>query len=411
MKFILVVAFIILIALIGSRRTFTRLRLPLGAQYLFLTGTEYLFVGVFLGSSGIDLFDAATLEQLRPFMSLGLAWVGLLFGIQLQHRQLIRFPLQYTLIAFIQALFTLIVIFIPSYLLLRHFSHLISEQGAITDRLILLSALILAASASATAQSVLAMVPREMVRRGRQLMRLWQFIAGIDDLLGIIILGVTFSLPQFHPILGNASLTSWAWGAISAGLGVLMGFIFHALTLSKLDANELLLIVIASVIFSAGIALHFNLSPLFINLIVGVILANLSPSRNRIMQVLLNGEKSVYIIFLILVGASWRLGASVPLVCLFVGVYVALRFFGKVFGSSIAAFVASPQKGNEFKSNIGLGLISQGGMAIAIAINFQQIYPSSLTDLVVTVVLLATILNEIISPALIIRVLRKVEAT
>ena len=100
MKFILVVAFIILIALIGSRRTFTRLRLPLGAQYLFLTGTEYLFVGVFLGSSGIDLFDAATLEQLRPFMSLGLAWVGLLFGIQLQHRQLIRFPLQYTLIAF-----------------------------------------------------------------------------------------------------------------------------------------------------------------------------------------------------------------------------------------------------------------------------------------------------------------------
>ena len=414
MKFILVVTFIILIALIGSRRTFTRFKLPLGTQHVFLTGTEYLFVGVFLGGSGLNLLDAYTLEQLRPFMSLGLAWVGLLFGIQLQRRQLIRFPLQYTLFAFIQALFTLLVIFVPSYLLLRYFSHLIFEQSDITDGLILLSALILAASASATAPSVLAMVPPEMARHSRKLMGLWQFISGIDDLFGIIVLGFTFWLPQFHPILDNTFLTSWLWSAISVGSGVLIGLICHALTLSKLDVGELLLIVISCVIFSAGIALHFNLSPLFINLIVGIVLANLSPARNRMMQVLLNGEKSVYIIFLILVGASWRSGVSLPLVCLFVGGYVALRFFGKVVGSFIAAFAATPQSligENEFKSNIGLGLISQGGMAIVIAINFQQIYPSRLTDLVVTVVLLSTIVNELISPALIIRVLRKEGAT
>ncbi|MBI1929274.1 cation:proton antiporter [Candidatus Poribacteria bacterium] len=368
-------------------------------------------MGVFLGRAGINLLDASTLAQLRPFMSLGLAWVGLLFGIQFQHRQLIRFPPQYTLIAFTQALFTLIVIFIPGYFLLRHFSYLISEGDTIADTMILSAVLILAASASATAPSVLAMVPKEMARRGRKLMRLWQFIAGLDDLPGIIVLGLVFWLPQFHQIRGNVLFISLGGWVISVGLGVLMGLILHTLTVPGLRMDALLLVVIGSVIFSAGIALHLNRSPLFINLVVGVVLANLSPARNRILHVLLNGEKSVYIIFLILVGASWRLGTSWLLVSLFVGVYVALRFFGKVFGSWMAAFVVSPRRENEFKSNIGLGLISQGGMAIVMAINFQQIYPSALTDVVVTVVLLATLFHELISPSLIIRVLRKADAT
>ena len=59
---------IVLVALLGSRRTFTRVKLPLAARHIYLTGTEYILVGLCLGSQMLGLLDGKALQGLAPLL-------------------------------------------------------------------------------------------------------------------------------------------------------------------------------------------------------------------------------------------------------------------------------------------------------------------------------------------------------
>ena len=151
MKLVVVVALVTVIAILGSRLSFTRLRLPLGLENLFLTGTEYVLVGLFLGSAALDLLDASTLQSLHPFMGLGLSWIGMLFGVQWELKRLLRIPPPTFAVAFLQAVATMLAVALPFYLLFRR---LFTYE---TD-IVLIGAISLAAAASDTGQSGLALV-------------------------------------------------------------------------------------------------------------------------------------------------------------------------------------------------------------------------------------------------------------
>ena len=140
------VALLLVIALIGYRRTFVRLHLPSGARLVFLTGTEFVLVGVALGDQLIGLLDEQTIRSLTPLFSLGLGFVGLIFGIQLEVGKLLRFPSRYFPMAVIQAAFTMLVVSWPCYLVLRD---LFGDDG----RSVLLASVVLGATAACTAQT------------------------------------------------------------------------------------------------------------------------------------------------------------------------------------------------------------------------------------------------------------------
>jgi Kef-type K+ transport system membrane component KefB len=129
---------------------------------------------------------------------------------------------------------------------------------------------------------------------------------------------------------------------------------------------------------------------------MGVVVANLPGSKNRIFNLLARLEKPFYIVFLILAGAIWRPGSpwALPLAFLYLG----LRLIGKVSGGYLAARAAPDD--SRPPPTVGLGLISQGGIAIAMVMNYYQLSSAELTDVVVTTVLVAVILNELASPFL-----------
>jgi len=58
--------------------------------------------------------------------------------------------------------------------------------------------------------------------------------------------------------------------------------------------------------------------------------------------------------------------------------------------------------GVEVPSFIGLALISEGGLAIAIIINFRILYPM-IGDSLITIIIISIFLSELLSPRLIIR--------
>jgi Kef-type K+ transport system membrane component KefB len=396
LKIALGVALLLIIALIGYRRTFIRLKLPRGAQLIFLTGTEFILVGVALGDQLIGLLDEQTIRSLTPLFGLGLGVIGLIFGIQLELDKILRFPSRYILMTFTQAICTMLVVFWPFYFVLE------GIFGG--DRQsILLASLVLAATAACTAQTALALIHREFGLRGARVMELLRYMSSVDAVVGLLALQIALCLMQVQPVLGIHLGSGFQWFALSMVVGGATGFLLHLLTRVRCSDEELLIFVLGMAVFSGGIALSLKLSPLFVNTLMGLVVANLPGSRNRIFHLLERLEKPFYIVFLILAGAIWHPAPpwGLPLAILYLG----LRVIGKVSGGFLAARIA-PESSRP-PLTVGLGLISQGGIAIAMVMNYYQLSSAAVTDAVVTTVLLAVILNELASPYLARAVLRR----
>ena len=78
-----------------------------------------------------------------------------------------------------------------------------------------------------------------------------------------------------------------------------------------------------------------------------------------------------------------------------------VRTLGKTLGGFLSSRLFLPQS----VPRLGLGLLSHGGMAVAIVVNLHQIYRSELTDVVISIVLLGMLFSELFSPTLVRRTL------
>ena len=179
MKFLLAIVVVVVISLIGSRMTFLNRRLPMGFRNILLTGAEYIFLGVILGSMGLNILDTGTLSKLEPFLVFGLAYVGFLFGLQFEIRQLKRLPLFYFSITAIQSFITFIVVTIPIYWVLK-------KTAILPESVLLMAAITLGSTASCTAQSSLAIVSRNYKIKNRGLQNLMLYISSVDGLFALI---------------------------------------------------------------------------------------------------------------------------------------------------------------------------------------------------------------------------------
>jgi hypothetical protein len=147
-------------------------------------------------------------------------------------------------------------------------------------------------------------------------------------------------------------------------------------------------------------------SPLISGLVCGIITANFCRHYLRALSEVLHAEKSIYIILLLLLGANWNFKLDFSLVI--TGIYFLVRVVGKLIGNFTASRVFKPDI--KVPSTLGLGLISEGGLAVAIIINFKLLYPS-IGDTLVTIIILSILVNELLSPWLILFQFDKKERT
>jgi hypothetical protein len=392
------VALLLVLALVGHRRTFMRLPLASGAQLVFLTGTEFILVGVALGPALMGVLDAPTVASLTPLLSLGLGAAGLIFGLQLELPKILRFPPRHLLVAGAQASVVFLAVAGPCYLLLRR---LLGDASADSG----LAAVVLGATAACTAQTALALLARELRIRGAPLLDLLRYISSVDAVVGLFALGIAFSLVHAGSTEGLDVVAGLSWFAVSAALGGALGLLLHGLTQVRCSQEELAVFLIGAVVFGAGAALYLGLSALFVNAVMGFVVANLPGTTDRIFQLLARLEKPFYLVFLILAGAVWQPAAGWELGLALS--YVALRFLGKLAGGWLGSRLAPV--GSRPPAALGLGLLSQGGIAIAMVMDYRLLAPGGAAQPVVTTVLAAVILNELASPSLARLLLRRAQ--
>ena len=393
---------LILLALLGARLSFSTERAGLGPRLLFRTGTHFLLVGYVLGPFGLGLLTLETTEQLSPLLALGLGWVGLHFGLQLELRALRQFPLGHLALAFGQAA--------VAFVLFAGAAFAAARAAGLDDTLVLLLVLSASCTAAVTTPAGIAMVSATFKVKGnvRDLLLL---VGSLDALVGILALQVTYALYRPDALPGGMGpLSQLVFVGLAVGVGLVCGIVFVWLTRSRLAAEEIVLFLLGICAFAAGVALQWDLSPLFVSTIMGALVANLSPSLARIRQLLVRWEKPVYVTFLLIAGALIQIPTWIvfPMA---VG-YTVLRLAAKLAGAGIAASVVP--SGFSVPRRLGLGLVPQGGISIAMAVSATLMY----SDLVIrgvdaeallfSVIIMGVALSELTGPFLTTRLLVQV---
>lgn len=401
MDTLLAALILIVLALLGARVSFSTEQSGLGPRLLFRTGAHFLLVGFLLGPSGLGLLTPDDTEQLSPLLALGLGWVGFHFGLQLDRRALGQFSSGYHVLAVGQAALTFLVFGVVAYAIAR--------VAGVDDSVAPLLVLGAASTASVTTPAGIAMVSANFRVKGN-IRNLLLFIGSIDAVVGITALQITYSLYRPDAVLvslGGASQLVFL--GIAVGVGVVVGIVFLWLIRSRPRAEELVLFILGSCAFASGVALQWDLSPIFVSAVMGALVANLSPGTERMQTLLARWEKPVYVTFLLLAGALLQ----VPTWLIFpvaVG-YAAVRFLAKVVGAGVLARVVPFDF--EVPRRLGLGLVPQGGISIAMAVSGVLMY----TDLQIrdidaeaflfAVIVIGVALAELTGPLLTTRLLER----
>lgn len=399
MKLLLAIVIILVISVLGSHLTFLNRRLSLGFRNILFTGTEYIFIGVVLGGMGFKILDTEALKSMEPFLIIGLCWVGFLFGLQFKVRQLKTLPRFYFYISAVQSFVTFSLVAFFMYIFLK--PHLM-----LPGSVLIMIALTLGSSSSCTAQSALAIVGQNYRFENRRLLDLMRYISGIDGFYALCFFAAAMSIFPGGKIAPFNLAGSINWLLVSVVMGIIPALIFVSLSRTRFSQQEFFVFVIGTVIFSGGLAFQVHYSPLISGLVCGVFTANFSRHRLRALSEVLHAEKSIYIILLLLLGAGWNFKAGYILIV--TSVYITVRILGKFTGTYIGARIAKP--GFHVPATIGFGLMSEGGHAIAIIMNFKLLYPD-IADPLITIVIISVVFNELVSPWFILSQFDKKERT
>lgn len=362
----------------------------------------YICTGLLIGNSGLNIVTLADVNSLKTFNMFALGVIGFLVGAEIQFSTFKKYSKQFSFILLGEGLFAFLLTGFATGLLL--FFAINSLPIAIAG------GIVLGAIASATDPASTISVLKEYKTAGIFTTTLIVIIA-LDDALAMALYGLGTGISQIISGSGNASLVLNEMLKVlielggSIGLGVLTGFVLTQIFRKSSNYDNSISAASGILLFVVGLGIYLNLDIILITMSAAVLFVNINPARSKkIVDHIRSISSPIYIFFFVLIGARISF-SNMPLwVWGIVGLYVAARSLGKYFGAGIGARLSnSPEV---VKKYVGLGLFSQGGVAIGLSImaahHLENIYVvdnMSLGDLIITVVAMTTFIVQIIGPA------------
>lgn len=266
--------------------------------------------------------------------------------------------------------------------------------------------LLLGAVATATAPAATVMVIQEYNAEG-PLTSTMMAVIGIDDAIALIVFSLISPI-AYAQYQGGASLnyakmfvhpTIEIFGAVITGL--IVGYTAQYLITSYDVKIKKLLSALTMILLSTSISIYFNFSPLIANMTVGFTVRNFSKKNLQISDYLDTITIPLYALFFIIAGTEIRFSEMGSLSFFVIAaVYFITRTIGKIGGASLAAKLAKAP--DNIKKYVGLGLLPQSGVAIALAYSIQRQYVQApqIGLLIFNTLLLTAAVTEIFGPLL-----------
>jgi hypothetical protein len=236
----------------------------------------------------------------------------------------------------------------------------------------------------------------DRARRRVRILPILQLTARIDALVAVVAFGLVLAVVHQGEVApGVRPPTATEWAVINLAVGIASGVLFHLFLGPRghLDEGRLFVALAGAIVVASGASYYLNLSPIYTNLILGFILANSGSAHRDATRLLLSTERPVYLALLLFAGAAWSPGSAE---LLFIApLFVVVRLGARYLGGWVAGTAVAPP---ELRTHdLGRGLLAQGGIAVAIAMNYAQVHQELAPRLILTATLLSVLLFEIVA--------------
>lgn len=364
--------------------------------------TGYILAGVLLNPGLFHIIPASFNEHTDVITNIALAFITFSVGGTLLYKKIKKLGKGIISITFFEAEFAFLAVFLGFLAITPFFLNITNANWF---AVFIPISILLAALASPTDPSATLAVSHEYKAKG-EVSQTIMSVAAFDDALGIVnyslaitVAGVLILHQTFNIYSSILDPLFVIFGAII--LGIVFGFIFNSITwLVKRETEGMfIVIIICFLLLCFGVAKIICVDELLATMSMGAIVVNFNRLREKIFKILERyTEELIFVLFFTISGMHLNfsvLSTSFILILFF----VIFRTIGKVSGSKLGAHLAkSPKKVKKYVSG---GLIPQGGIVIGLALLIKQNNAfDQIADIIISIIIGATIIHELIGPIL-----------
>ena len=352
--------------------------------------TGYLLSGILLSPSALNIFSElfsqkiyVSLCELRFLSDLALGLIAFSIGGEFQHERFKKMGKKVINISLWETFLTFFIVFFS----LIFFTNNISVS------------ICLGILAIATAPAATLLVLREYDSEGVVTSSLL-ILTGLNNFICLTVFTLCF--PAIIALSHGESLNTFLFTIFSSlgsmlvalVVGFILGFLLSLFEKRFTKPAELIVLTIGTIILGIGSAQILGVSPLLVNLVMGVMVINLAKKGKMVFEEVKKIDLPIYAAFFALSGASlhWELLSVVGVVGV---LYIAGRIAGKILGVTCGAVQA--QASQNLKKYGGCGLLAQAGVALGLALLIQDKDPR-LGEIVSTTIFSTVIIFEILGP-------------
>ena len=420
MNYVLLLGILLVLGLIATRVT-RLIKLPNVTGYL-VVGLLLAIVFILMDTFGYknpnyseSLKD--TLTNTNKFVSaIALGFIALSIGEEFKLSKIKQYGSKMAIITLFQALLAAILVDIVLIVvcLILHVN--------------LAIAICLGAIATATAPAATLMVIHQYKARGALVDILLPVVA-FDDAIGLIVFAISASIGKV--IVSGEAISVITIVLIplleiigSLAVGFVLGFLMHMLMKFFRSRSNHIIVIIAFTLLGVGVINALNtikingenleFSNLLTCMMIGAVYVNFgnsttAPTISRDIDLMERWTGFLFTLFFVLSGASLAVSATsilessnvatlVAALVIFIA-YIITRSVGKYFGAFIGSAITRQEP--VIKKYLGLTLLPQAGVAIGMAnqiSGMEAFKVDNIGNIIVTVVLCATLVYELVGP-------------
>ncbi len=349
--------------------------------------TGQILVGVLLGAAGLDLFPRESVDGLQPVTHFALGVMVMVVGGHLNLRRLRNARKRLGILLACEVVITPVIV----WSVVRH------VYGADWPTAGLLATLCIS-----TAPATIIALIAETRSKGVFVKTLVGAVA-LNNIACILMFEVArmaarveLDASVVHPLSDFFLLPLQQLG-MAAVLGLGLGGLLILITRKVFKAERLATASMLTVMLTFGAAELIGASSLLACLFLGVVLANLTPDKDEIVEsAFVNVRDAIFAVFFTLAGMHLdveHLGEA--------GVIAGLVFTGRLVGKLAAARLAMglAHATRRLRSYLGMALVPQAGVAVGLLLLVQDDPAlSSISSVVLTTGLAVVTANEIVGP-------------
>ncbi|MBR6750939.1 MAG: cation:proton antiporter [Clostridia bacterium] len=354
--------------------------------------TGYLVAGIIVGPYCCNFVNATSLAEISFISTVALGFIAFSIGGEFKLSTIKAIGGKVIVIAIIQAIGAVFMVMGGLFILRAINPDLISVP----------SILVLSAISAATAPAATLMVVKQFKAKGPVTETLLPVVA-FDDAIALMVFAVCFGLAKSLTSGAEISAISVVVRplleiVVSLAIGGAIGFVLSVVCRFFRSRANRLGWMIACVLAGVGICELLELSSLLTCMMTGAVFCNMREDSVKILDGSERWTPPLFMLFFVISGATLDL-AVIPQVGLVGIVYLVCRSIGKYAGAYGSALLMKTDK--NVRNYLGITLLPQAGVAIGMATivanteGFDEVAKS-----VVTVVLCATLIYELIGPVL-----------